>query len=160
MTLYQINQDIEAMLGEVDPETGEILFDEAAFEDLQLARETKIENIACYRKNLAAEAAAIKAEEVALKERRAAIEKKGERLEKLLADELAGQKFQTARCAVTFRKSERVEIDEAAFLESAENAQYISYEPKFSKVDVKKAIKAGQKVTGAHIVEAQNISIK
>jgi hypothetical protein len=160
MTLYQIDQSIEAMLGEVDPETGEVLFDESAFEALQLARETNIENIACYRKNLAAEAAAIKFEEVALKERRAALEKKAERLDALLANALAGQKFQTARCAVTFRKSERVEIDEAAFWGSAENAQYISYDPKFSKADVKKALKAGQKVTGAHIVEAQNISIK
>jgi hypothetical protein len=160
MTLYEINRDIESLLSEVDPETGEVTFDVAAFEALQLERDAKLENIACYRKNLAAEAQAIKFEEVALKERRAALEKKGERLEKLLADELAGQKFQTARCAVTFRKSERVEVDEDVFFESQANLQFISFEPKYSKTDLKKAIKAGQEVTGACIVENRIMSIK
>ena len=58
MNIYQIDQEI---LNLVDPETGEIM-DWEAFDALQMAREAKIENVACWYKNLVAEAAAIRQE--------------------------------------------------------------------------------------------------
>ena len=49
MTLYEIDAALAALM---DPETGEIA-DIAAFEQLQMDRQTKIENVALWRKNLA-----------------------------------------------------------------------------------------------------------
>lgn len=79
-SLYQINAQIEqAWSAAVDPETGEIISEEAAqaIEQLSMAREEKIENLALYRKNLTAEAEALKNEKLALAARQSATEKKG-----------------------------------------------------------------------------------
>ena len=54
MNLYEIDAAITAL---VDPETGEIS-DFDAFDQLSMARDQKIENIALYYKNLVADAAA------------------------------------------------------------------------------------------------------
>ncbi len=48
MTLYEIDKAITDL---ADPETGEIT-DFEALDNLQMARDQKIENIACYYKNL------------------------------------------------------------------------------------------------------------
>ena len=65
MTLYEINNAIiQELEGAVDPETGEIV-DEALlaeYEQLQLDRETKVENVGLYIKNLEADAKAIRDE--------------------------------------------------------------------------------------------------
>lgn len=79
-SLYEINAQIEqAWNAAVDPETGEIISEEAAqaVEQLTMAREDKIENLALYYKNLAAEAEALKNEKLALAARQSAAEKKG-----------------------------------------------------------------------------------
>ncbi len=96
MTLYEIDKNIEQLANAVDPETGELLVDNDALDALMMERESKIENIACYVKNLAADVKALKDEETALAERRKATEKKAERLRDYLDYALKGQKFQTA----------------------------------------------------------------
>ena len=58
MNLYQINEEIEKC---IDTETGEIL-DLEALDKLAMERDTKIENLACWYKNLMADAEALKAE--------------------------------------------------------------------------------------------------
>lgn len=58
MNLYQIDREI---LSCVDQETGEII-DFEQLDALQMDRERKIENLACYIKNLKAEEAAFSAE--------------------------------------------------------------------------------------------------
>ena len=72
MNIYQIDNAImtagDAILDLVDEETGEITdldqFEalKAEMDGLQMAREQKISNVACWIKNLKAEADAIKAE--------------------------------------------------------------------------------------------------
>ena len=77
MTLYEIDKAIEdAFYSAVDPDTGEIINDEAleALNELEEARNVKIENIALFIKNLDAEASAIKAEEERLRSRRTTTE--------------------------------------------------------------------------------------
>ena len=54
LSLYHIDQALEAL---IDPETGELL-DYDAFEQLQMDREHKIENMVCWSKSLDAEAKA------------------------------------------------------------------------------------------------------
>lgn len=106
MSLYHIDQELENL---IDHETGEVL-DFDAFEALQMARDAKIEGVLCWTKNLAAEAKAIREEEKELAERRKAMERKREKLLAYAERALGGAAFQTARCAVTYRKSTAVEI--------------------------------------------------
>ena len=57
MTIYEIDQ---AIMECVDIETGEII-DTEQLDKLQMERDTKLENVACWIKELTAEAEAIKA---------------------------------------------------------------------------------------------------
>ena len=106
VTLYEIDQEILSLI----TDDGEIA-DIECFESLNLAREQKVENIGCWVKNLSAEAKAIREEEKSLAGRRMVIENKAERLENYLAYILRGEKYNSPRLNVTYRKSEAVELD-------------------------------------------------
>ena len=70
MKLYEIDPAIDALIEKlIDPETGEIT-DTSAIEALEMEKAKKIENLACYIKNLTADAAAYKAEKDAFPARR------------------------------------------------------------------------------------------
>lgn len=161
MKLYEIDQ---AILNLVDPDTGEIL-DYEAFVELQMAKEEKVEGMALWVKNLDAEAKAIRAEEVSLAERRKALEKKSDSLKAYLSEILSGSKFSTARVACTFRKSKSVEIqDEAAFIQIMQESmryEFLRYKaPEINKTEITNALKAGQEVPGASLVEKLSMTIK
>lgn len=66
MNLYEID---EAILTCINPETGEV-DDLDRLTKLQMERDRKVENVACWVKNLRAESAALKTEADALLERR------------------------------------------------------------------------------------------
>lgn len=154
MNLYQIDQ---AILECLDMETGELI-DPERLENLQMERSQKIENVACWIKNLTAEADAIKAEKDNLADREARCRKKAEDLKLWMASALNGQKFSTAKCAVTFRKSEKVNIqDESLVPNQFLNITY-SYKP--DRQAIRQAIKAGQEVSGCNLVECLNAQIK
>ena len=106
MKLYEIDN---AILDCIDMETGEII-DIDKLNELELERETKIENVACWIKDLKVEAEAIKTEKQALAERQRVAENKAESLKKWLAYALQGEKFKTPKCAISFRKTESVEV--------------------------------------------------
>lgn len=161
MNLYQIDQ---AILSLVDQETGEIL-DYEAFSDLQMAREEKIEGMSLWWKNLTAEAAAIRAEEISLAARRKDLEKKADSLKQYLAEILEGTKFSTGRVACSFRKSKSVEItDEAEFIRQMQETQHFEFlkysAPTINRTEITNALKAGQLVPGAQLIEKNNLSIK
>lgn len=158
MTLYEINEQLRnAIEFGCDPETGEII-DTAALEELEMARDEKIENICLFIKDLKAEAAAIKAEKDALDTRMKASAKKAESLTNYLQQQLAGEKFKTSKVAISYRKTQAVTI----FDFDALPADYIriktSTEP--DKVLIKEAIKAGETVPGAELEERQSMTIK
>ncbi|MBR7083700.1 MAG: siphovirus Gp157 family protein, partial [Oscillospiraceae bacterium] len=75
MNIYDINRAIENCI----TEDGEVI-DEQALTELLMAKEEKIENVACWIKNLTAEAEAIKAEKEKLAERQKQAEAKAESL--------------------------------------------------------------------------------
>ena len=153
MKLYEIEN---AILECIDTETGEVI-DIERLNELQMERETKIENVACWIKDLKAEAEAIKAEKQKLADRQRVAENKAESLKNWLAYALDGQKFSTARCAVSFRKSESLEVSEEAKIPE----EFLRYkEPEINKADLKKAVKAGLVLDGVQLVEKSNISIK
>ena len=154
MKLYEIDN---AILNCIDTETGEVI-DIDKLNELQLERDTKIENVACWIKDLKAEAEAIKAEKLALAERQKAAENKAESLKKWLAYALDGEKFSTARCSVSFKKTEAVEVTECG-LEALmkEHDELLTYKaPEPDKKAIKQAIKDGLNVDGVQLV--QNVS--
>lgn len=163
MNLYEIDRAIADLIANgVGTETGELTIDTDALDALQMERESKIENIALYIKNLAADAKAIKEEEKVLAGRREAAEKKMESLKRYLGNTLQGQKFQTAKCAVSFRKTQSVEIGED-FLSWAEknNESLLRYKaPEANKAEIKKLLTEGATIPGATLVENTSMTIK
>lgn len=154
MTIFEIDNEI---LNCIDEETGEVI-DIDKLNELNIAREAKIENVACWIKELRAEAEAIKQEKLALGERQKQAENKAENLKKWLAYVLGGEKFKTAKCSVSFRKTEAVEVTEQG-LENLmkEHDELLTYEaPEPNKTAIKQALKDGLNVDGVQLV--QNVS--
>ena len=155
MTIYEINEQI---LNCIDLETGEII-DIDKLNELELERDAKIENVACWIKELKAEAEAIKAEKLVLAERQKVAENKAESLKKWLAFALNGEKFKTAKCSVSFRKTESVEVTEEG-LEALmkEHDELLTYKaPEPNKTAIKNAIKNDDlNVEGIQLI--QNVS--
>lgn len=142
----------------VDTETGEII-DIEAIAALEMERDTKLENVGCWYKQLLAEADAIKAEKQSLAEREKAKRNKADSLKAFLITYLGGKKFETAKVAMTFRKSEAVEFDAKCIGDVPE--EFLKFkDPELDKVAVKKAIKAGESVPGCELVARQNLQIK
>lgn len=160
MNIYEIDRQIMEC---VDAETGEII-DLEKLEALQMEREAKIESVALWVKNLAASAKDIREEEKALAERRKAMENKAERLKAYLAEALGGSKFETAKCALSFRSSAAVEVDDEAaliaYLETNYRDDCLKYSVAVNKTAVGDILKNGVKVPGAHIAQRSNLQIK
>lgn len=161
MNLYAINDLItQAFESAVDMETGEIINAEAyeALDSLQMAFDQKAEGILLWIKNLAAEAEALKKEKQAFAERQAATERKAESLKKYIAGVLCGNKFQTEKVSVTWRKSEAVEYTGNVYDLPEELLKF--KEPELNKTELKKRLKAGEKIAGAELVQRNNMQIK
>lgn len=160
-SLYEIDGMVMTVLNDglvFDEETGEIIFDVDTLEALEMERNAKLEAVACYVKGLEAEAAAIRAEEKALAERRQVKERKAERMRAYIADSMSmfgDTKLETARVALSFRKSEAVELDEAMLSD-----EWFAVKKAPDKAGIKKALKAGVHVAGAELVERRNLQIK
>lgn len=159
MTIYEIDNAITNL---IDPETGEIL-DFEAFDGLQMERGKKIENMALWYKELNAESAAIRNEERTLAERRKALENKAEHLADYLARITDGQKFETPRAAISWRRSTAVELDDDFVMWAKANASWTLKPPKDPEPDknvIKNALKNGENVYGARLVERYNMQVK
>lgn len=164
MELYKLDSAILKVLDDgffADEETGEVLFDAENFEKLIQDREEKWENICLYIKNLEAYAKAIKAEEQALSARRKSAENKAENLKNYLLGsmELVGdKKFKTARAEATLRKASSVAIDNMDLIPEIYLKRVESVSP--NKVEIKKALKAGEEIAGARLIEKNSIGVK
>lgn len=174
-SLYEIDGALLAMLEHgftvdcIDLETGEI--DEAKAQEfltnLPIEREKKLEAYGCLIKNLTAEAEAIRAEEKALAARRQQKEKTVERLKENVSASMQAfneLKYETAKVVFSFRKSESVEVNEAALAEFAQRNNrddLLTYKaPTANKTAIKAALKAGEAIEGASLVIKQNLQIK
>lgn len=161
MTIYEIDSQIMAL---VDHETGEVA-DLETLEALSMARDQKLENMACWIKNMKTDSAGIAAEIKALQERKKAVDARRERISKLLQDALAGQKFESARCSVSYRRSKAVVVDDEAAATDwlTANGQVGCVRiraPEVDKTLLKALLMSGTKVPGCSVVERQNMTIK
>ena len=152
MTLYEIDS---AIIGCMDEETGEII--EGAMEELELDNIQKAENIALSIKNDAAMAKALKEEIDKLTQRLRTCNNGIDRKKKYLPYLLGDKKLKTARVSVSYRNSESVTIDDLGSL----TEEYIRIpEPQADKTAIKKAIKAGKEVAGAHIETSKSVIVR
>ena len=161
--LYEIDQDI---LSCVDQETGEIL-DTEKLDALQMEREAKLENVALWVKDLAAEADAVKVEADKLTARRNGLESRIASLKKWLLQALDGGKLKTPRCSVYPTHSTRLNvIDEQSVTNwiqtnCKEPEQFLKFTlPEIRKDALKKAIKEGTEIPGAYLEATESVVIK
>ena len=152
--LYEIRQEL---LDCVDTNTGEIT-DTARFDDLQMEYEEKVENIALWIKTLNADAEAYKNEKNAFAEREKKARNKAESLKQYLTDTLNGRKFTTLSVDINWRKSTSVEVDESKL--PANWLREVPATHVVDKVEIAKALKAGETIEGATLVTNNNIQVK
>lgn len=158
MSIYDIDDSILSL---VDMETGEIE-DEKRFDELQMMREEKVENIGCFYKNLVAEAKAMKEEEANLAQRRKAVENKAERIKSLLVYALKGQKFESPRLRCSYRKAKSVQVDDGFVAWAQEHADDLLTfrEPTPNRTAIKAALADGREIEHAEIVTSESLQVK
>ena len=160
-SIYEIDQ---AIMDCVDPETGEIL-DMEALEQLQIDRTQKAENVACWRKNLMALIGSIKEEEDALKKRRETLQKRVDGLDNYLTTHFCGEKIETARAVINWRKSTGVEItneqEAVDYLMHIAHEEVLKYKlPDIDRKAVKAILESGEKIPGIVLADRMNLQIK
>lgn len=160
--IYELKDQIKACIQYdeehvVSVDDGEIL-NLQQFEALQMERDAKVEGLACYIKNKLAEAEAIYAEINVLSYRAEAKKKEVERCKAYLAGALYGEKFETPRCKITWRKSDVCNV--LSMEEIPDEYKRTKVTVDADKTAIKKAIKAGAEVPGAEVIQKLNMTLK
>ena len=150
--LFEIDERIKDL---VDPETGEFT-DPEEVDRLDMERTDLLEGVALAYKESMAMVAALAEQERAFAERKRRAQTQAEYYKMLLERGVQGEKFRTALVEVTFRKSTEVVVDNILDVPYS----YTTIDIKPDKVAIKKALKNGEAVAGAHLAENTNIQIK
>lgn len=162
MNLFEINSAIENFEFKVDEETGEIL-NISDLDNLELEKNTKIENIALFIKNLKANEKALDDEYKAMYARKKATVNKRQSLEKYLAKALDCNKFETPKCKLSFRKSTQVDVDEDFINWALKNRPELvktDIVQKPIKKDIMKALKDNEELEHCSLRYENNLQIK
>lgn len=159
--LHEIPAALAGMLDliQVDEETGEI--EPATLESVQIASEEKIIATAMYIRRLDALNKATKETIQSLQERVSADSKRIEALKWLMTkamDSLQYTEVKSPEVTLRFRKSSSVEITDSESLPEQFLRTKTVVEP--DKTAIKNALKAGEKIQGAQLVESRNLQIK
>ncbi|MEK3729669.1 siphovirus Gp157 family protein [Lysinibacillus sp. FSL W8-0953] len=119
----------------------------------------KLEGYAMVLKNIESDIAGIKSEEKRLADRRKAMESNLARIKENMADALLtveGNRVKTEKFTFSFRKSTSVQIENDATIPP----QFIKVEKTISRSELAKALKAGEQIEGAQLIENQSLSIR
>ena len=155
-SLYQLN-NAYAHLQQMIEDGQEGLED--TLDSITDAVEEKLEAYAMVIKNIESDVEGIKSEEKRLAERRKVMENGVVRMKQAIAETLqnSGQdKVKTEKFTFSFRKSSKVEVSNIDSLPQ----QYVKVERTISRSELAKALKAGEQIEGAQLVENQSISIR
>lgn len=165
MKLYEISSVILDVIESgysVDEETGEILFEPADLDALQVERASKLEACALFTKNLQAEADAIKAERDRLDARLKARQRMVDRMKQyILACMLAlnDTTFETPKVDMRIRRSSFVDVacePDALPLDYQRREVTVTAD----KTALKKALQAGERIPGVMMAERESLTIK
>ena len=169
MTLYDIDAQIAALDGAaeddmlIDAETGELISVSQALDALRMEREAKLENVACWVKNLSAEADAIREEENRLVKRRKAAETKAANLKAWLLAAMTREdgttdKLKTGRVAISVKRNPPSTMVDDELLPSTYKVAKITYQA--NKELIKRELLSGGEVPGAHLEYGRSVIIK
>ena len=159
MSLIKDLKRYDALLDLLDDET---VSEEVVSEAIEKAGESipeSVDDFATFLRDLRGRAEIIKTEEKRLMTRRQALENLEKRLRDCAAfwmkktDKL---KIKGALNTLSLRKSESVVVDDLNALPSA----YVKIEYNPQKAEIKKALKAGEKVAGAHLEQHESLNIR
>lgn len=153
MTFYEIDQ---ALMECFDAETGEA--DVERLEALQGEKDKKIESIALWTLQLAADEKALDEEIERLTAKWNAIRNKKNKLREFLAFKLNGEKFKTPLVSVSCRQTKSVVIDDIDKLPK-EFVETVT-EKKVDKTALRKAFDEWTIIDGAHIEAKQSVTIR
>ena len=169
MTLYDIDAQIAALDGAaeddmlIDEETGELVSVSQALDALRMEREAKLENVACWVKNLSAEADAIREEEDRLFKRRKAAETKAANLKAWLLAAMTREdgttdKLKTGRVSISVKRNPPSTVVDDALLPNTYKVAKTTYQA--NKELIKRELLAGGEVPGAHLEYGRSVVIK
>lgn len=155
-SLYQLN-NAYAQLQQMIEDGQEGLED--TLDSITDAVEEKLEAYAMVIKNIESDVEGIKSEEKRLAERRKTMENGVTRMKQAIAETLQGSgqdKVKTEKFTFSWRKSSKVEVSNIDSLPQ----QYVKVERTISRVELAKALKAGEQIEGAQLIENQSLSIR
>lgn len=157
-TLFDYVKAIDDIIIANTDEDGVI--DEEAIKDeleaLELARDDKINNCISFIKSRKAIAEALKNEKQAIARRQQIAENEAERVKDYLVYCLGGKKWESTAGQVSYRRSEAVEIEDLSEVPE----EFLKYEVSADKTAIKKALKEGKDIQGAHLEERVSTIIK
>ena len=160
MNLFEIDVNIERLADQlINEETGEINEEVMAeLDELEMARDKKLENIGCLIKAKMAEAEAHDAEMRTQKMWGDSCRKEVDRLMAYAGLVLNGESFETTKVKFGWRKSTGVVIPDESLV--PEEYCLVKKERKPMRGEIKKLLKGGQEVPGCFLEERQNLQIK
>lgn len=166
MKLYEINQSIENVVQDLEQcleSIGEADFDQKTkflaeqLTALELERKQKIENIAKYILNLEHFAAAVDAECSKLARKKTSTKAKIDWLKQYLTSQMdVGEKLALEAVSIGWRKSKAVEVLDDKLIPE----EFVLYDRYVDKRKLKQELEAGVVISGASLVERNNIQIR
>lgn len=166
MKLRELSQELEKayemFYNSIDEETGEIDLDaKKQLEEIKIAWNEKVIALAEFIKRIRGDIETYKVEIDRLVKIKKSLENKEAFLKNVLDENMRARsltKFDDVTCKISYRKSERVEIEDLDKLpeEFRKAVTTISAD----KIAIKDALKQGLKVDGAVLVVSDNIQIK
>lgn len=162
MKLYEIPEEYRKVLEgvQVDEETGEILGTDALVEFAGDLNET-IKNTGLYLFELDSEAQQIDAQIKRLKARKDGMKRRADTLKNLMLDAMTSsglKKVSDPLVTVYLRKSTATIVDNMELI--PKDLLRVTVETSPDLVAIRKKIKSGIEVPGAHLEERQNVNIK
>lgn len=155
-SLYQLN-NAYAQIQQMIEDGQEGLEDTLA--SITDAVEEKLEAYAMVIKNIESDVEGIKSEEKRLAERRKIMENGITRMKQAIAETLQGSgqdKVKTEKFTFSFRKSSKVEVSDIDSLPE----KFVKIERTVSRSELTQALKSGEQIEGAQLVENQSLQIR
>lgn len=171
MTLFELDRRVNSFFdnAEVNEETGEIIYDVAAFEALQLSQAEKRKNIALRIKNIKSDIAELSAQEKSFAERRKSKEKELSWMERYLLDSLNGEAFECPEVSVKTKTNPEkavwakgMDSDIIKWLKRHKLSRFVrtKTEETIDKTELKAYIKSGKDVPMVSVIREQSLVIK
>lgn len=166
MQLYKLTQDLETayqlLIETTDEETGEVNPDAIKLlKECQLSFDDKVSSLVEMLARIGSDVEGYKKEEIRLKAHRQSLEKKSEWLKNYIKQNLIDSgrnKIETLRAKVSLFNSKAVNV--LNLDEIPADYKTIEQNVKADKKAIAEAIKSGQAVAGAELIENVNLRIK